>query len=192
MRNASLNVAYSTIFACRCRQIRPFVSFSPRIVLYSGSPLKSSHFLRHFSLHDCAGSSLRYPGAQWKLPLGYLFWCRAATFLRLRLSVHVSLQPTFPGCCLPAKTLISTLLLPHVACQLQAVQFLHVHAIACIVMGCQLLQYYYVAVHRLRAAMFFFFLSHGPRWLRLVKKYTMHIHSESGCSYCSCDLRVLL
>ena len=122
-RNASPNVAYSTISACRCRQIRPFVSFSLRIVLYGSSSLKSSHFLRHFSRHDCARSSLHSPDAQWKLPSGYLFGVptRAATFLRLHLSVRLSLQPTFPGCCLPAKTLISTLLLPHLACQLQAV-----------------------------------------------------------------------
>ena len=32
-QNASPNVAYSTISACRCRQMRPFVSSSPRIVL---------------------------------------------------------------------------------------------------------------------------------------------------------------
>ena len=55
--------------------MRPFVSSSPRIVLYGGSPLKSGHFLRHFSPHDCARSSLRSPGAQWKLPSGYFFWC---------------------------------------------------------------------------------------------------------------------
>ena len=74
-RNASPNVAYSMISACRCRQMRPFVSSSPRIVLYGSSPLKSGHFLRHFSPHDCARSSLRSPGAQWKLPSGYFFWC---------------------------------------------------------------------------------------------------------------------
>ena len=74
-QNASPNVVYSTISACRCRQIRPFVSSSPRIVPYGGSPLKSSHFLRHFSPHNCARASLRYPGAQWKLPSGYFFWC---------------------------------------------------------------------------------------------------------------------
>ena len=73
--NASPNVAYSTISACRCRQMRPFASSSPRIVLSGGSPLRSGHFLRHLSLHDCARTSLHSPGAQWKLPLGYFFWC---------------------------------------------------------------------------------------------------------------------
>ena len=75
VRNASLNIAYSTISACRCRQMWLFVSSSPWKVLYGGSPLKSGHFLRHFSPHDCARASLRYPGAQWKLPSGYFFWC---------------------------------------------------------------------------------------------------------------------
>ena len=74
-RNASLNVVYSTISACRCCQMRPFVSFSPKIVLYVDSPLKSSHFLRHFSPHDCARASFNSPGAQWKLPSGNFFWC---------------------------------------------------------------------------------------------------------------------
>ena len=74
-RNASPNVAYSMISACRCRQMLPFVLFSPRIVLYGGSPLKSGHYLRHFSPHNCARASFRCPGAQWKLPSGYFFWC---------------------------------------------------------------------------------------------------------------------
>ena len=63
------------ISACRCRQMWPFVSSSPSIALCGGSPLKSAQFLRHFSPHDCARASFCYPGAQWKLPSGYFFWC---------------------------------------------------------------------------------------------------------------------
>ena len=122
VRNASPNVVYSMISACRCRQMRPFVSSSPRIVLYGGLPLKSGHFLRR------SGSCL------WAISFGVP--ARAAISLHPRLSVHVSLQPTFPGCCLSTNVLISTLLLPHLPCQLQAGRFLHIHAIACVVVCC--------------------------------------------------------
>ena len=121
-RNASPNVAYSTIFACRCHQMRPFVSSNPRIVLYGGSPLKNGHFLRHISMHNCARSSLRSPSAQWKLPSGYFFWCTyQSSYFR----------PSTPICLREFATHLSRLLLAHknndyypvaahLACQLQA------------------------------------------------------------------------
>ena len=140
VRNASPNVAYSTISACRCRQMRPFVSSSPWKVLYGVSLLKRGHFLRHFSPHDCARASLRYPGAQWKLPSGYFFSCTCQSSY---------FPPSTPICSREFAAhlsrlllaLISTLLLPHLVRQLQAVRFctyMLLHASSVVVSYCNI------------------------------------------------------